>query len=96
MAVARDLGTFSPFGYYEWVDITFTTADTDVVAVYTELQPQDPDLVRFLVVSNTTGGVVYRDGSASATPWTQGMVKLRCSAANAVVRVLLFVEAAHV
>lgn len=96
LKAGQDLSTYLPFGFYEWVDVSFTTADQDVVVGYHEIKAQDPELVRFLVVSITKGGVVYRDGSATRVAWQQGMVRLRCSAANASARILLFVEASHV
>ena len=83
----------SPFGFYEYVDVTFTTANQDVDVVYGELRPEFPEDVRFIVVDVDKGGVVYRDRTASRKKWQAGLLFLRCSAANTTARILLYLEA---
>lgn len=80
----------SPFGRYEFVDVTFETADTDVDVVHT-LRPADPETVRWIVVHMDGDAYAYRDDSASRRAWTRGYITLRASAA-CTARLLLFLE----
>ena len=84
----------SPFAAFTFVDVTFGTANTDYIISHTLATP-DPEVIRWWVIQNDTAGVVYRDPSASGVApreWGEGYVVLKCSVANANVRLLLFVE----
>lgn len=98
----------SPFGKFQFVSVTFTTAGADVDIPHT-LKPTDPEAVRWLVVSTegttsaTVGGwdgpvsvlssgSIYRDNSADRLPWTQTTIWLR-SMYPGTFRLLLFLEA---
>lgn len=81
-----------PIGRWEVVDVAFPNADEDVGIVYSAFRPENPSEVRWVVLSIDKGGVVYRDSAATQKAWSTGLVFLRCSAANATARVLLFVE----
>ena len=82
-----------PVAQYEYVDVTFGSANTDYDIRYTTLKPPDPNAVRYLVVSADRACQVYEDLSGSRRSWVSGLIILRCSAATASVRLLLFVEA---
>lgn len=56
----------SPFGQYEWVDVTFPEADIDVVIPYTRLRPESYDDVRWLDV--TQRGRSTMQASTGRTP----------------------------
>ena len=82
-----------PIAQYEYVDVTFGSANTDYDIRYTSLKPPNPQEVRYLVVSSDRACQVYEDLSGTRRAWASGFVILKCSTANAVVRLLLFVEA---
>ena len=81
----------SPFAKFAYVDVTFGTANTDYIVTHTLATP-DPEELRWWVVKNDTAGVVYRDAGTPPRSWGEGYVVLKCSVANANVRLLLFVE----
>ena len=81
----------SPFAKFTFVDVTFGTVNTDYIVTHT-LDTPDPEVIRWWAISNDTAGVVYRDASATKRAWGERYVVLRCSAANATVRLMLFVE----
>lgn len=81
----------SPFAKFTFVDVTFGTVNTDYIVAHT-LDTPDPEVIRWWAISNDTAGVVYRDSSAGKRTWGEGYVVLRCSVADATVRLLLFVE----
>ena len=84
----------SPFAAFTFVDVTFGTANTDYIISHTLTTP-DPEVIRWWVIQNDTAGVVYRDPPTSGVAprnWGEGYVVLKCSVANANVRLLLFVE----
>lgn len=56
----------SPFGQYEWVDVTFPEADTDVVIPYTRLRPEGYNDVRWIDV--TQRGLSTVQASTGRTP----------------------------
>ena len=69
------LEKYSPFGQYEWTDVTFPEADVDVVIPYTRLKPDNYNDVRWIDVTqrgrSTVGASTgrtstYRTSSGSA------------------------------
>lgn len=66
----------SPFGQYEWVDVTFPEADVDVVIPYTRLKPESYDDVRWIdvtqrgrsTVAQSTGRSPRYSTSAGSAP----------------------------
>ncbi len=92
-AVARKVDILwqrSPFGRWQYVDVTFPIGGQDVDVVHT-LAPQNPDDVRFLVISRNASTVPYRDSNANRLAWTSGHIWLRASQ-QCQVRLLLFLE----
>lgn len=81
----------APFASFVYVDAAFGSADTDLIIEHT-MTVRDTDAIRWLIVKNDTKGVVYREAGTPPRAWGEGYVVLRCSEANANVRVLLFVE----
>ncbi len=79
-----------PFGQYEYVDVTFTVADTDTVINYNTLRPEDVNAIRWLDVTPSTARV-YRAVAPNRTNWAPGYVILRATAA-CTTRLLLFLE----
>lgn len=83
-----------PFAKFQYVTVVVATAATDVDIPH-DLQPEDPDAVRWLVVnteSTPSGGSLYRDSSASRLPWSHTRLWLRSTHAGSF-RLLLFLEA---
>jgi hypothetical protein len=81
-----------PFSAFEFVDVKFGAADTDVLIEHS-LPTDRPEDVRWETVAIDKAGVVYRDGAAARRSWKDGYLLLRCSAANATARLRLSVEA---
>lgn len=81
-----------PFKAYEYVDVTFAGADTNFTVPYTLLRPISPDDVRYVVVKADRACQVYEDQTGTRVPWSRGSITLKCSAASAQVRLLLFLE----
>lgn len=94
------LGQHLSDGQYEFVDVTFTAADTDTVIPYTVLTPENPDAVRYLDVTQgavNVGGAdsvatVYRSVLPTRLAWARGYVILRSTVAGYATRLKLFVE----
>lgn len=85
-----------PMGNYEYVDVTFGPADTDMAIPFTRLRTDDPQSVRWMDVSpGRIDGVVaqiYRERGSRATLFGLTYVVLRSTVANYTTRLLLFVE----
>ena len=79
-----------PIGQYEYVDATFTAADTDTVIPYSIIRPEDPESVRWFDITPHTGRV-YRALAPDRTSWGDNYVILRSTVAGAT-RLLLFLE----
>lgn len=94
------LGRHLSDGQYEFVDVTFTAANTDTVIPYSVLKPEDPNDVRWFDVTQkavNVGGTdtlahVYQSGLPSALAWAQGYIVLRATVAGYSTRLKLFVE----
>jgi hypothetical protein len=56
----------SPFGQYEWVDVQFPEADTDVVIPYTRLRPESYNDIRWIDVAQ--GGLSTVQASLDRIP----------------------------
>jgi hypothetical protein len=80
-----------PFSAFEFVDVEFGLANTDVLIEHS-LPTDRPEDVRWETIAIDKAGVVYRDGTATRRPWKDGYLLLRCSAADATVRLRLSVE----
>lgn len=87
----QDFNKSLPFVNFQYLDVTFGSADTDMDIKH-NLNPKNPEDVRYLVVNADRATQIFNDQSASRKPWGQGYVILQSSTANAVVRLLLFVE----
>lgn len=81
----------SPFASYQYVTVTFGTANTDLDIVHTLAAP-DPDAIDYQVVRADRAVVVYHDASGGRRPWVAGRLTLRANTANAVVDLLLTVR----
>lgn len=71
--------TASPFTRYEFVDVSFDTADLDTLVAHT-LAPTQGDDVRYIVVGISGAATIYHDQSTTRRPWQQGHIYLRASA----------------
>ena len=89
-----------PHKRFEYVNVTFTAADTDVTIPYTKLRPSDPDAISF---TDVTPGAVYSGGIdlfpkiyKSARPdrkvWARPYLVLRSTVAAYTTRLLLFTD----
>jgi hypothetical protein len=79
-----------PSAQFTYIDVTFGTADTDLVVQH-DLQPDDPESVGYQVVRRDRACEVYDDQSSTRRAWTKSSIVLRCDTADAVVRLLLTV-----
>lgn len=82
----------TPTTRYEYVDVFFETADTDVVVRH-QLRPQYPDTVNYEVVQATAPTTIYHDGSVERREWTSDTVLLRSNVSNVRVRIRLSLPA---
>jgi hypothetical protein len=80
-----------PFSRFQYVDVVFGDADTDVVVEH-QLQTTDPEAVNYEVVRADRAGFVYHDQTASRRLWGTGFVLLRSSVADLSVRLRLTLE----
>lgn len=80
-----------PYVGHQYVTVRFTTADTDLDISHS-LKGKDPEAVAYHVVRADRPCNVYQDLSSSRRPWGTGFIILRCSTANATVRILLISE----
>jgi hypothetical protein len=80
-----------PFSSYEYVDVVFDGADEDTLVQH-QLRLENPELVRYEVVSRDRAGDVYHDTSNTHRPWKDGYLFLRCETAGSRVRLRLSVE----
>lgn len=67
-----------PFGRWEIIDVEFPTANTDVIIRH-GLEPENPYDVHYVVLKQTTSGVVYEDITPSRSPWTSDYIILRAT-----------------
>lgn len=87
-----------PMTQFEFQDLEFGSANQDLVVKH-GLSTPDPESVRVLPIEWRFAGppadapVLYRDSSKARRPAGSGFLIIRCTLANAKVRVLIFVEA---
>lgn len=80
-----------PFAMWQEIDVTFpAVANTDCVISH-NLQVHNPEQVEYIPTRKAQAADVYHDTSSSRKAWQQSYVVLRCSVANAKVRLLLYV-----
>lgn len=80
-----------PFGNYEYVDVVFGPANTDLSIPYTRLKIDEREQVRWVDVTPGEGRV-YRPRATPATRFGATFVVLRSDVANYQTRLMLFVE----
>ena len=89
-----------PSTQYEYVDVYFPAAATDVVIGFSRLRPDNPELIRWLDITPGTvytGGVdtvayVYRSASPTRGAFSASTIQLRATVAGYRTRLLLFLE----
>lgn len=81
----------SPAAAFEFVDVTFTTANIDHDVLH-GLTPPNPEDVEYIVLRADRATSIYHDQTGTRRPWGHGYIILRSSTANAVVKVLLMVK----
>jgi len=99
-ATRESFEQYHPHGRFEFVDVEFIAANTDVTIPYTKFRPLDPNDIRWLDVSLTAvnvGGVdtlpvLYKSALPSRKLWARGYIVLRCSVAGYSTRLYLFTE----
>lgn len=80
-----------PVGW-ELVEVTFTSADTDV-EIPTKIRARDPEAIQYSVVNASGPPLVYRDTSATRVKWVPGIIRLRSAIAGLKVILVLSVPA---
>ena len=88
-----------PHAAFQYVDVTFTAANTDVVIPHT-LYVDLPTDIRWTDVTPSavyTGGsdtfpVVYASGAPDRVPWSKRHIVLRSTVAGYTTRLMLFTE----
>lgn len=89
----RKVDRQDPFAQYQRVVVTFGAADTDVDIAH-QLKPATAESIEYIVLRRDKAGDVYHDTSATRIPWAEGLIRLRCETADAVVTLLLMVPRA--
>ena len=87
----RQFEQATSFVRFEYVDVTFGSADTDR-DIRTTLRPASPDDIDYLLVRSDRSTNIYNDQSATRRVWQPGYVVLRSSTASASCRILLTVK----
>lgn len=83
----------TPFVDFEYVDVTFNTANADT-DIRHNLHPDNPEDIDYYLVRSDRSCNVYNDNTGSRKAWGKGYVILRCTTASATVRLLLMVKRA--
>lgn len=86
----RELLRSTPFVNFEYVTVTFGSANTDADIRHT-LRPASPEDVRYIVVSADRAADLYHDQSGTRKPWGDGYIILRSNIAGLVATLLLFI-----
>jgi hypothetical protein len=84
----RQFQQSSPFTNYQYVEVTFGAADTDLDLRH-GLRVALPDDIDYTLMRSDRSTNIYHDQSASRKVWGSNYVILRSSAANANCRILL-------
>lgn len=83
---------FSPSRQWRVVTVTFpSTANTDM-DIRHDMVVSNPEHVTYQVLQSAQPVLVYHDRSSDRVPWTNGLVRLRATAASAQVTLLLMVN----
>lgn len=98
--IVKKLERQIPQGQYEYVEVTFPAANTEVVIKYSNLRPENPESVRWIDItpgSVYSGGsenvaTIFRSGNPSRKAWADGYIVLMSDVANYSTRLLLFLE----
>jgi hypothetical protein len=77
-----------PYTAFQYVDVTFSTANTDYPIAHT-LQPANPEDIDYEVVRKDRAGDLYHDQTGTRKAWGTGYIILRCSVASAVMTLRL-------
>ena len=88
-----------PMGQYEYVDVTFTAANTETIIKYSILRPATNEDVRWIDVkpSSVYSGAeapatVFRSGNPTRMAWGTQYIALMSNVAGYSTRLLLFTE----
>ena len=87
----RQFEQASPFTQFEYVEVTFGSANTNK-DIRTALRPADPDDIQYTLVRSDRATSLYHDQSSTRKVWQTGYVILRSSVASAHCRILLTVK----
>jgi hypothetical protein len=82
-----------PVARYQYVNVLFEKADHDV-DIRHNLNPVNPETVRYKVCRLTSGASIYQDQTPNRKPWQRTHIWLRASVPTAA-RILLFLEPAE-
>ena len=77
-----------PVRDYRYVEVTFTSANTDQDVVHT-LTPVNPENINYLVVRKDRACDIYHDQSGTRRVWGTNYIVLKSSVASATVTLLL-------
>lgn len=84
----RQFEQSSPAILFEYIDVTFGAADTDL-DIRHSVPTTRPDEILYQLVKADRATIIYNDQTASRKPWGKGYVILRSSEANANCTILL-------
>lgn len=87
----QDLRDATPTVDFQYIEVTFSDADTDM-DIRHSLDAPNPDDIQYQVVRADRATALYHDTSATRRTWTRDYIVLRSSAADAVIRLLLTVK----
>jgi hypothetical protein len=81
----------SPFTTFQYLTVTFDTANTDF-SIPHNLRPSNSEDIDYEVVRKDRAADVYHDQTGTRRAWGTGFIVLRCSTANAVVDLRLSIR----
>lgn len=87
----RQFEQSSPHILFQYLDVTFGSADTDL-DIRHSISTARPDDIDYLLVRSDRATSIYHDQSSTRKAWGKGYVILRSSAANANCKILLTVR----
>ena len=87
----RELLIGTPFTGFEYVDVTFGSANADF-DIRTTLRPGDPETIDYLLMRSDRATSIYHDQSGTRRTWRRGYIVLRSSVASAAVTLLLLIR----
>lgn len=87
----RQFEQSTPFTNFEYLEVTFGSANTDK-DIRTNLRVASPDDLSYILVKADRSCMVYNDQSSTRKVWQEGYIVLRCTAASANCRILLFAK----